>query len=136
VIVQLGVNEMNTGVDAAAYQANLTALNGQFAAAGSDVLVCLSPPALVGYAMDMAHRAAVPAACALAGVSAPVDLHAGIGFDVATYLADFVHPNADGTHKIVNTAARVDAPHPRFRVITPPRNPLASLRYWRSIVSF
>jgi hypothetical protein len=46
VIVQLGVNEMNTGVDAAAYQANLTALVGQLVAAGSDVLVCLSPPAL------------------------------------------------------------------------------------------
>jgi lysophospholipase L1-like esterase len=109
VIVQLGVNEMNTGVDAAAYQANLTALIGQFIAAGSDVLVCLPPPALGGYAMDVAHRAAVPAACSATGVGAPVDLHAGIGFDVATDLADLVHPNAAGNHKIVTAAAGVGA---------------------------
>lgn len=109
VIVQLGVNEMNTGVDAAAYHANLTALIGQFIAAGSDVLVCLPPPALGGYAMDVAHRAAVPAACSAAGVGAPVDLHAGIGFDVATDLADLVHPNAAGNHKIVTAAAGVGA---------------------------
>lgn len=108
-IIQLGVNEMNTGIEAATYQANLTALIGRFAAAGSDVLVCLPPPAFGGYAMDMAHRAAVPAACLAAGIGAPVDLYAGIGFDTGSDLADPVHPNAGGNYKIVNAAGGVGA---------------------------
>jgi hypothetical protein len=101
-IIQLGVNEQNTGVGAATYQANLTALIERFRDAGSDVLVCLPPPALGSYAMSEAHRAAVPAACAAAGIGAPVDLYGGVGFDTGTDLADMVHPNAGGNYKIVN----------------------------------
>lgn len=102
VIIQLGVNEMNTGVDAATYQANLTALVNAFKGAGSDVLVCLPPPATGGYAMDADHRAAVAAACTAAAIGAPVDLYGGIGFAIGADLADAVHPNAAGNHKIVN----------------------------------
>jgi lysophospholipase L1-like esterase len=109
VIIQLGVNEMNTGVGAATYQANLASLVHAFKAAGSDVLVCLPPPAIGGYAMDADHRAAVPAACTAAGIGAPVDLYSGIGFDIGTDLADLVHPNASGNYKIVNAAAGVGA---------------------------
>jgi hypothetical protein len=107
VIIQLGVNEMNTGVDAATYQANLTALVTAFKAAGSDVLVCLPPPAMGGYAMDADHRAAVPAACTAAGIGAPVDLYSGIGLDVTADLVDAVHPNAAGNYKIVNGAGGI-----------------------------
>lgn len=109
VIVQLGVNEMNTGVSAATYQANLTSLINACKAAGSDVLVCLPPPATGGYAMDSDHRAAVSAACAAAGIGVPVDLYSGVGFDLGADLADPVHPNASGNFKIVNGAAGVGA---------------------------
>lgn len=102
VIVQLGVNEMNTGVSAVTYQANLTTLIGNILAAESDCLVCLPPPATGGYAMDTAHRNAVGAACAAAGIGAPVDLYGSIGFDTGTDLADLVHPIAAGNYKIVN----------------------------------
>jgi lysophospholipase L1-like esterase len=101
-IIQLGVNEQNTGVSAATYQANLTALIERLKGAGSDVLVCLPPPALSGYAMSADHRAAVPAACAAAGIGEPVDLYDSIGFDTGADLADTVHPNASGNYKIVN----------------------------------
>lgn len=100
VILQLGVNEMNTGVGAATYQADLTALIQAFRSAGSDVLACLPPPATGGYAMDAAHRAAVAAACAAAGIGAPVDLFGAIGFDIGADLADAVHPNASGNDRI------------------------------------
>jgi hypothetical protein len=103
-IIQLGVNEMNTGVSAATYQANLTALITRFKDAGSDVLVCLPPPALGGYAMSADHRAAVPAACSATGIGAPVDLYSGIGFDAGLDNVDLVHPNAGGNYKIVNAA--------------------------------
>lgn len=107
VIVQLGANDMNTGVSAAAYQANLEALIALIQSAGADVLVCVPTPSTGGHNLSLAHRDAVTAACTASGIGAPVDLYAGIGFDTGTHLADTVHPNAQGNNRIVFDAAGV-----------------------------